>query len=156
MRAVYTEIRIEAPRSAVWKALTDMPAYRQWNPFLDYREGEIQLGATLKLIVKLPGAWDTPTQVRVISIDHERELGWVGHFLNIPHLIDGSHSFELIDAENRRTTLIQKEHFEGVLLPFFFGWFTQKKIKLGMERMNLALKQWVEGQNKNTVTTAPR
>lgn len=144
MRNVCTEILINAPRSAVWRVLVDVPGYNRWNPFLTYRGGEVKEGATLLLDVHLPGAWVTPTQVRVLTVNPEQELVWLGHFLNIPHLIDGYHSFQLMKHGEDQTKMVQKEHFEGFLLPFFLGWFTEIKIKKGMERMNPALKRVVE------------
>ncbi len=148
MREVYTEIIINAPRSAVWRVLADIPGYNRWNPFLTYGGGEVKEGETLKLNVRLPGAWVTPTQVRVLTVTPEQELAWLGHFLNIPRLIDGYHSFQLIKQGEDQTKLVHKEHFEGFLLPFFFGWFTERKIKQGMERMNPALKRTVENLPK--------
>ncbi|MBK8576146.1 MAG: SRPBCC domain-containing protein [Elusimicrobia bacterium] len=144
MRDISTEIIIDASRSDVWRVLVDMPGYNRWNPFMTYEGGEVKVGATLHLNVHLPGAWVTPTQVRVLTVNPEQELVWLGHFLNIPRLIDGYHSFLLIENGPDQTRLVHKEHFEGVLLPFFFGWFTERKIKQGMERMNPALKRVVE------------
>lgn len=144
MRDVYTELVIDAPRSAVWRVLIDIPGYNRWNPFITYRGGDVKEGERLKLDVSLPGAWVTPTEVRVTQIDPERELSWVGHFLNIPGLIDGFHTLQLLDLGSEQTKLIHKEQFKGFLLPFFFGWFTVKKIKQGMDLMNPALKRVVE------------
>lgn len=141
---VLTDITIDAPRGAVWQVLFDIPGYNSWNPFLTYAGGNVSVGEILRLDVHLPGAWVTPTKVRVLTVDPERELVWLGHFLNIPGLIDGHHSLQLFDQGPAQTKLVHKERFDGFLLPFFFGWFTRKKIGQGMERMNLALKHVIE------------
>lgn len=149
MREVHTEILINAPRSAVWRVLLDMPGYNRWNPFLKFAGGKLEVGEFLRLDVHLPGAWVTPTRVQILKLNRERELVWKGQFLNIPHLIDGYHSFLLFDLGEDRTKLVHQEHFKGFLLPFFFGWFTERKIKQGMERMNPALKTEAEALTSN-------
>ena len=40
-KSVHTEIKIQAPPSAVWSVLTDLPGIREWNQVLIPIEGEL-------------------------------------------------------------------------------------------------------------------
>ncbi len=154
---IETESLIDAPRSTIWSVLIDVPGYNGWNPFLKHAGGGVAVGEVLRLDVHLPGAWVTPTKVRIMTVDPERELTWLGHFLNIPGLIDGYHSLQLFDEGHGQTKLVHKEHFEGFLLPIFFSWFTRKKIRQGMDELgsktcNRTTPRLLSGKNYSTKT----
>jgi hypothetical protein len=96
MKIIRTEIEINAPLSLVWQLVVDLAGYNVWNPFLTYVRGEAKEGASVEFHVNLPGAQTTPTRVRISQILPGSKIVWVGHFLNIPGLIDGEHGLEFI------------------------------------------------------------
>jgi hypothetical protein len=62
----------------------------------------------------------------------------------LPGLFDGEHIFTMdpLDA-GRRTRLVHREEFRGVLVPLFWG-SLDTATRQGFEEMNLALKKRVE------------
>ena len=49
MKELSTEIEFEGTREEVWEVLTDLSAYPAWNPFLQEIEGELRVGARLRV-----------------------------------------------------------------------------------------------------------
>lgn len=143
MRSVRTAITIDAPIHIVWRVLLDVPGYNRWNPFLTYLKGSVREGDPLEFKIHLPGAWSTKARTRVLKIDPEREFAWLGHFLNVPGLIDGNHRFRLSALGPSKTEVSHEEDFRGVLLPLF-GWFTTTYIRRGMLAMDPRLKEEAE------------
>jgi choline dehydrogenase-like flavoprotein len=139
MKIIRTEIEINAPLSLVWQLVVDLAGYNVWNPFLTYVRGEAKEGASVEFHVNLPGAQTTPTRVRISQILPGSKIVWVGHFLNIPGLIDGEHGLEFIQLGPAQTKVIHWENFRGWLLPLL-GSFTAHHVLRGMEIMNPALK----------------
>jgi hypothetical protein len=113
---IATEVEIDAPPSRVWSVLVDLPAYREWNPFIVEASGVVAEGETLALRMALPGRDPIGVEPRLLVVDPERELRWKGRIL-VPGLFDGTHAFELVPLEGGRTRLLHSERFAGLLLP---------------------------------------
>jgi len=132
-----TQIRIEASSEEVWQVLTDFETYSTWNPFIKSIKGNVAEGERIK--VHIEGMKFKP---KVLAFTKGKELVWLGHFL-FKGLVDGKHSFVLVENADGSTTLEHSESFSGILVPLF-----KKKLmedtKAGFERMNVALKQRVE------------
>jgi len=80
----------------------------------------------------------------ILVIRTERELRWIGHML-IPGIFDGEHSFVIEPAGENRVRLIQRETFNGLLVPFSGSLLGNTK--RSFNTMNLALKERVEQAN---------
>src|SRR5262245_10831209 len=52
---ITTAVDIEAPPARVWEVLVDLPAYREWNPFIIEASGTVAAGERLALRMTLPG-----------------------------------------------------------------------------------------------------
>jgi hypothetical protein len=78
----------------------------------------------------------------VLAFEENKEFRWLGHLL-FPGLFDGEHSFELIDHGNGTTTFIQKETFNGILVPFFSNMLDVNTVN-GFRLMNEKLKERAE------------
>jgi hypothetical protein len=114
--SIWTTLEIDAPASSVWKVLVDLPAYREWNPFIVEAAGTVATGETLRLRMALPGREPMTIRPRLLAVEPERELRWKGS-LWIPGLFDGEHAFVLTALDGRRTRLDHWERFNGILLP---------------------------------------
>lgn len=134
---------IEAPPQTVWKTLTDLPRFKDWNPFIRAARGKPAVGAMLRLRVR-PKLLGLPLVFRpiVLVCDENRELRWKGWFLR-PWLASGDHSFRLEDTPDGSTRFVQREEFRGVL-PVFFKKLIEREVRRGFEEMNAALKSRAE------------
>ena len=92
MTHLRTKISITAPPERVWHLLTDFVSYPQWNPFIRRVRGELREGAQLEVYLQPSGARGMTFRPRVLKVEPDRELRWLGHFL-IPGLFDGEHIF---------------------------------------------------------------
>jgi hypothetical protein len=113
---ITTVTEIDAPPARVWRVLTDLAAYDEWNPFIVEASGTVAVGETLTLAMALPGRDPMTIEPRLLVVDPERELRWKGRLL-LPYLFDGEHVFVLSPLPDGRTRLEHWERFAGLLLP---------------------------------------
>ena len=144
MKEISTEIGITAPLHKVWEVLTDFSAFPQWNPFIQSAEGELTSGAGLKVRMQLPGGMGMTFKPKVIVVNQNRELRWLGKFL-FPGVFDGEHYFLLEELGQGQTRFVQGERFLGFLVPVMGLTGILAKTMQGFEDMNQALKNRVEG-----------
>ncbi len=138
---LHTEIEIDAAPEAVWAILTDLPAYRDWNPFITSSEGTVAVGERLTNRLEPPGGKPVTFKPIVTRVDHGRALEWRGR-LPLAGMFDGRHRFELVPAGDG-TRLIHAEHFTGLLVPFMKKGLDINTLA-GFEAMNRALKSRAE------------
>ena len=139
MRAIHTRIEIDAPAAVVWRILTDLPRYGTWNPLIPGAKGELRRGSYLEIKIKTPDRVAQSYRVRILKIEQQKELWWLGHFW-IPGLIDGTHMFDIRPLPHGRTELVQRESFRGLLVPFTWKGFLDKYLRSGFEASNRGLK----------------
>ena len=136
-----TEIEILAPRSAVWKVLTDFENYPEWNPFIPRIRGELRPGAELEIIISPPEGNEMTIRPTLLVVESETELRWRGQ-LWFKALFQGEHFFRLTEVAPDRTKVTHGEDFSGFLVRFLNAVFT--KTARGFVYMNQALKKRVE------------
>lgn len=139
---IETEILISAPTARVWAVLLDFERHAEWNPFVRAIVGEARPGARLSLAVQPPGGRIMRFRPRVLRVEANRELRWLGQLL-FPGLLDGEHYFCLEDLDDAGTRLVHGERFSGVLLALLRASLAEPTRK-GFEAMNQALKARVE------------
>ena len=110
-------IQINASPHRVWAILTDLPAYRWWNPFIVSSSGTVKVGATLtnRMHDATGTTTFTPT-VQVVRPGHE--LRWLGR-VGPGGIFDGQHTFTIQRLGPGRVLFTQREDFTGVAIPFF-------------------------------------
>ena len=141
MKALYTEIDIDAPPEDVWDVLLDFGRYPEWNPFILEVLGTAEPGAKLRATLSPPGGRAITVKPTVTEVVAPRTLEWLGR-LGFPGLFDGRHRFELHPSPNG-TRLVQREVFTGMVVPVFARSLEQRTAK-GFVAMNAALKRRVE------------
>lgn len=117
-------IEIEASPEEVWRVLTDLPAYPQWNPFMTSAKvtsdgGRLKEGATLRNVMH-DRAGDTVFTPKLLTVDRGRELRWIGK-MGPGWIADGEHRFVIEEIGDHRVRLTQSERFTGVAVPFVAG-----------------------------------
>ena len=68
-------VTIEAPASKVWKILTDLEKYPEWNPFTVKAESTLQVGDPVVLTIPRGGKMTSQTMVLEI-LDSPKMIAW--------------------------------------------------------------------------------
>ena len=145
---IYTEIEIQASDEQVWNLLTDFASFPYWNLFIRQISGSLSEGAKLTVQFQPPGTDGMTFRPTVLTVEPNRKLRWLGHFL-IPGLFDGEHSFiieplasDVYDGLRLRVRFIQQESFHGLLVPLL------------ARRLNIDVRQGFEAMNQTLKTKA--
>ena len=139
---LHTEIEIAAPIDAVWETLTDLAAYRDWNPFVVSADGRAEVGERLTNRLQPPGGKAMTFKPTVTVVEPTVAFEWLGR-LGLPGIFDGRHRFDLAPSEDGGTLVTQSEQFDGILVRFTRRSLDTRTIA-GFEAMNAALKARVE------------
>lgn len=142
---LHTEIDIDAAPDAVWAALTDLPAFADWNPFITSSEGTVAVGQRLVNRMEPPNGRAMTFKPTVTEVDDGRVFEWLGR-LGVPGVFDGRHRFELVPT-GAGTRLIHTEHFTGALVPLMKKRLDTDTVA-AFEAMNAALKARVEAADR--------
>ena len=140
---ISTDITINAPAEAVWAELTNFPKYPEWNPFIKKVGGEIKKGGTIEVTFHTKGSDPMVFTPTILVNDANSLFQWEGRLL-MPGIFTGRHTFKLEKIDAKKTRLVQKEDFSGILVPFFNFDSTIE----GFTLMNEALKSRVEGMRR--------
>ena len=141
MRRIATAVDIDAPAAAIWRVLTDFPAYPEWNPFIRRITGEAKVGARVEVTVQPVNRKPMTFRPTVRAATPERELRWLGRVL-LPGIFDGEHAF-IIEPQSNRCRLRHEETFSGLLVPAFGAMLGDTA--RSFTEANAALKRRVEG-----------
>lgn len=142
-----TEITIDAPPEGVWRAITELAAYREWNPFIVEGAGAAVVGERLRLRMEPPGGKGMTFRPRVTAAVPGRAFEWLGK-VGVPGLFDGRHRFDLVRTP-RGTRLIHSEQFRGLLVRLMRR-SLDGPTRAGFEAMNAALARRVAGDRAST------
>jgi hypothetical protein len=141
-RELTSRVDIDADPLRVWAVLTDLAAYRAWNPFIVEAEGEAEPGSRLVLRMQTGNGRPVTLRPTVLESHEGRRLRWLGR-LGAPGLLDGDHSFTLTGLPGGGTRLRQEETFRGLLVPLLSRRLRREMVP-AFDAMNEALKQRVE------------
>ena len=140
-KRLFTDIDIDATPEQVWEVLTDVTAYRAWNPFIVRAEGVVEAGGRLTLTMQPVGGRAMTLRPRLVEVDVPRRLRWRGT-VGVPGLMDAEHTFTL-EPRGSGTRLVHQEDFRGVLVPFLAASLDRKTLP-AFGAMNEALRSRVE------------
>jgi hypothetical protein len=72
------KVEIDAPASVVWEVLTDLPRYREWNPFTVRVDSTLRVGDPVDLYIPIPGQEGQEMCVRewLVAFEPDRLLSW--------------------------------------------------------------------------------
>ncbi|PSJ24813.1 SRPBCC domain-containing protein [Streptosporangium nondiastaticum] len=117
MREIATVVDIAATPGHVWRILTNLERYGEWNPFIREASGTVSPGGRLRLRAFPAGRRPVTFRPKVTVAAPAEELRWLGRTL-LPGLFTGEHRFVLTDLDGGGTRVVQSERFFGVLVPF--------------------------------------
>ena len=106
-------IIIEAPRERVWRILTDLPAWQDWQPGIARVSPHAVLGNGMAF------AWDTggtTIHSRVVLFSPPNAIAWTGH----ADFARAVHVFTLAPLGPDRTRVESRESMDGPLLAWFY------------------------------------
>lgn len=146
MKELRTEIVIDATAKRVFRILTNMGRYVEWNPLIISAEGTISPNEDVNIIIRLRNQQDMPYVVRIISIVPDQAFVWIGHF-KMRGLLDGLHFFELFPEGDNRVRVVQREEFRGILVNFVWRSFLDTRMREGFEAVNQSLKALAESHD---------
>jgi hypothetical protein len=126
----------------VWEVLSDLSAYREWNPFIVHADGEAAVGHRLTLRMRPADGRTGTFRPTVLESTAGRRLRWVGR-LGLPGLLDADHTFTIEERPAGGTRLRQDEEFRGVLAPFLARSLDKGTLP-AFHAMNEALKRRAE------------
>jgi hypothetical protein len=143
LQVITTEIEISAPPSKVWRILTDINNWQEWNPIVKDSHGTASVGSelTITMIGKEQGK-DGPKYNPIITeLDEPNYLRWRAHMLY--GFIFTNYKVLELEESKSGTRLTHKEMFKGLLAPILCGQM-EKGVPPMLNSMNQALKDLAE------------
>lgn len=77
--------------------------------------------------------------VRVFAVEPPRRFQWIGT-VGSKWVFEGQHTFDVYSLDDGRSRVVNRERVSGLLTPFVLS----EDPRRDYDRMNRALKQWVE------------
>jgi len=106
---------IAAPPSRVWALLTNAADFPRWNSTVTRIEGDIVLGAKLKMTVPISERTFTP---KVTELDAPTRMVWSD---GAAPMFKGVRTFTLAERADGSTDFSMREVFSGLMLPMIKG-----------------------------------
>ena len=141
---ISAEITIKSPAEQVWNLLAQLTDYNKWNPFIRSAQGELAVGARLRLKLQIPNGIRMTIRPKLLVVKPAHEIRWIGHLL-VPGLFDGDHRLLIEQKGVGKVRLIQQERFSGLLLPVFGKWIGAGALH-GFRAMNRAARKQLEAK----------
>ena len=137
--SIQTSQDIDAAPAVVWRILTDLHDYAEWNPMLSDVESSLTRGAEVRFKAARPDGGSLSLKARVTSLLPHSELVWKG---GQDLLLSGEHYFRLHESSTGGCRFEHGECFRGLLVPLVRP-FLMKGRRV-YQAMNDALKSRAE------------
>lgn len=143
LQIVKSEIEIEASPEIVFDLLTDLQKYPEWNPFTPHVESTLEIGAPVRMKVRLGKGPKLSNKVEFVTANERPICLCWGADIPFRFLIRADRCQTLEALPNGRTRYICTDTISGWLTPLvirFFGAAMQR----GFDDCALALKRRAE------------
>ena len=128
---------IDAPPAVVWEVLTDLPRYREWNPFVVECHSTLAPGDPIDLLVKLRA---TPQKQREWMIENVAGKGFAYRMKPVPlGALSSRRSHQLEDLGGGRTRYRSHMQLSGWLMPLV-RMLLGKNLQQGFSQMSDAVR----------------
>ena len=137
-----TPFEINACAETVWRVLTTLDRYGEWNPQIPRATGAIAERAEINLCLVPPRR---PAMNLAATIEQVRPgelLTWRGHVV-APWLFEGHRTFAIHALGDRRVSVTHVEDIHGWLAPVF-GLFMGGPVEKSHHALNHALRTRAE------------
>jgi hypothetical protein len=115
MKFFATRMDIQAPVDKIWRILTDLPKWAQWNSTVERTVGNIESGAKVTVFARQSPGRAFP--LRVTDLDAPRRMVWSG---GMPlGLFKGTRVYELAASTAAATVFSMREDYTGPLAGLF-------------------------------------
>lgn len=141
MKELRTEIEIKASPDKVWQVLASLDKYPEWNPMIYQAVGKLEVGEKVDIKIKTE-TQDMTLHCVVVKVVPNKEFCWRYHVIH-PVLFRGEHSFIIEPLGNGAVRFVDREIFNGLLVPLQARDIDTKSRK-GFEDMDRALKSRAE------------
>lgn len=140
-RVVAASVDIRAPADEVWAVLVDFARYREWNPFTPEVDAELTVGASVGLLVKMPGRHQLRRVEQINRVEPQRTLCWgmrMGH-----RAVLCANRWQVLEPIGEDTRYTTVDRFSGLLVPLVMALYGGP-MRVGFQQMADALKARVE------------
>lgn len=145
-RVVDTEISIRATPGAVWRVLTDVAAWAEWNPTVVHlaARGGLRPGNRVRLAIDFgPPFGVRRFGAKLRRVEAARELSWTGGIVGVAL---ATHWFRIErdpGGDPNRVRFHHGETMRGAAVPVIWP-VVGPRLQAGYERMNEALRRRCE------------
>jgi hypothetical protein len=162
-RVAEASAEIDAPVEIIWRAMIDLAAYPEWNPFIVRADatppGEPAPGTRMRLEVRWSGGggavaveevtrFEPPTDARRSATFAYRFTGW----LDALGLVRGTRLQTLDEVPGKPARYHTREEFTGLLV----GFMPLAKVRDGFARQTAALRVRAESLAQKNPGANPR
>ncbi len=139
---IHTQIDISAGVEQVWRVLTDLDAYPEWNPMIRQASGSVKTGQRLTVRFEPEGRRGHTFRPRLLVVDENKELRWLGS-PGLALVFESQHLFLMEQTAEDKCRLHHDMIFYGLLIPLLRPKL-QKAVIRPFDDMNRALKKRAE------------
>lgn len=143
-KEVRADVFIDAPIAQVWRVVTDLRAYPQWNPYMRLVNGRLSPGEKLMIVLQPVGARASIIHPTVVSVVPNQLMSWRERLV-LPGIFDGYYTLRLEALSPTQTRVFQHETYSGLIVLPSQRWL-ETSVQSGMIQMNAALKYYIEGK----------
>lgn len=76
MFAINHTLTVNAPMETVWRVISDLDAYGEWNPFVVACDSTLEVNSPIKMQVKIVPFFAFPQKETIFSHDPSRQLSY--------------------------------------------------------------------------------
>lgn len=138
MFAINHTLTVNAPTETVWKVISDLDAYGEWNPFVVACDSTLEVNSPINMQVKLVPFFAFPQKETILSHDPSHQLS---HGISLPFNALSSVRSHTVQVLSPGVTEY-KSTFElsGWLSPLV-KWMLQSRLKKGFDGMAEGLQE---------------
>lgn len=144
MQRLNSEIKIAAEPQSVWKVLTDLESYQEWNSQLRMLKGRVYEGARLKISIKPLYYRSLRSSLTISDITTVHRLGFSDIHILPFGLLALDCLFTLSENKDGSTTLYLHQEYKGLLSGLVSQPARFREAKKSCIKMNAEIKRRAE------------